>query len=419
MVNRKNVNEFESQVKSLVSKVKELRFLDTAGFKPFSKYFCSESVMHPAKANLFLLYYLIKRYTKEGDTVLDPMAGTGSTGIIASLLGRDAILVEYEKKFCDWIEKNIKLIEQYERKKGEIIVTQGDSRFLSKILKEKLDPKNIESLKYGSIDSILTSPPYEGSLEGTTRHTRGGIASRDPRLAQSGTFATVMSFGVPIGYSPDPNQIGNLKSSEEEYKKLEIDETIERLRKYGRTDPKAGGPYGKSLAHPYSSDPKQIGNLKSGEKEYKKLEIDAVLTSPPYEASYEFAEHHTKPEDKAFKLSKEKRLVLFYSSDSKQIGNLRGETYLEAMFKVYSECYKVLKPGGRMILIIKPFIRNKKVIDLPYHTYLLCKQIRFELEEVLKFRLPGQSFWRILYHEKYSEVPRIAHEYILIFRKFG
>ena len=52
---------FKSRLEELVGdKVKELRFPSSAGFKPFQRFFCEESVAHPAKANLYLLYFLIK-----------------------------------------------------------------------------------------------------------------------------------------------------------------------------------------------------------------------------------------------------------------------------------------------------------------------------------------------------------------------
>ena len=78
-----------------------------------------ESVAHPAKASLYLIYFLIKNYTKKGDVVADIMAGTGSTGIVASYLGRHAVLVELEEKFVKWIKKNVKLLEKYGKKKGQ------------------------------------------------------------------------------------------------------------------------------------------------------------------------------------------------------------------------------------------------------------------------------------------------------------
>jgi site-specific DNA-methyltransferase (adenine-specific) len=48
--------------------------------------------LHPTQKPVALLEYLIKTYTNEGDTVLDPTMGSGSTGVacknlIASLSG--------------------------------------------------------------------------------------------------------------------------------------------------------------------------------------------------------------------------------------------------------------------------------------------------------------------------------------------
>jgi ubiquinone/menaquinone biosynthesis C-methylase UbiE len=92
-------------------------------------------------------------------------------------------------------------------------------------------------------------------------------------------------------------------------------------------------------------------------------------------------------------------------------------TYLSEMLKVYREMYKVLKPNGLAIIVIKPYIRNKKVVDLPYYTYLLMERVGFRLEKLYKFRLPAKSFWRILYHRRFPTVPIIAHEYVIVTRK--
>jgi len=92
-------------------------------------------------------------------------------------------------------------------------------------------------------------------------------------------------------------------------------------------------------------------------------------------------------------------------------------TYLSEMLKVYRECYKVLKPNGLAIIVVKPFIRNKKPVDLPYHTYILLSKCGFLLEKLYKLRLKQQSFWRILYAKKHPDVPEIKHEYVLVCRK--
>jgi DNA modification methylase len=50
----------------------------------------------------------IKAGSAEGDTVLDPFGGAGTTGLVADRLGRDAILIELNGEYCDTAEGRIK-----------------------------------------------------------------------------------------------------------------------------------------------------------------------------------------------------------------------------------------------------------------------------------------------------------------------
>ena len=84
-----------------------LRFPSTAGFKGWKQFFTDESIAHPAKMNLKLLRHILEVHTSPGDVVLDPMAGTGSTIVIAAMLGRHGIAVEYEPHFCDMISATL------------------------------------------------------------------------------------------------------------------------------------------------------------------------------------------------------------------------------------------------------------------------------------------------------------------------
>ncbi len=56
---------------------------------------------HPTQKTLKLLYRIILASTDKGDTVLDPFAGSSTTGIAANLLGRNFIGIEQEKEFVD------------------------------------------------------------------------------------------------------------------------------------------------------------------------------------------------------------------------------------------------------------------------------------------------------------------------------
>jgi DNA modification methylase len=366
------VAEFASRLEGLAP-AEELVFPPTPGFGKYRR-FLEHAMPHPAKMNVELLEFLVLKYSREGDLILDPMAGTGSTCVIAALNGRDAVCVEIEPRFYEWMEAR-KRVEAHKtlRRKGRIVNVLGDARRLSELLKQadaivtsppyaqtishrsggsnvrvvgvgistitartySTSDDNIGNLPLGDVDAIITSPPYESALEGTSRHTRGGIASRDPKLARSGTYSTVLSVkpGVPVMYSPNPDNIGNLKNSDKDYELLEREEDTNTL--------------------------------------YSRLLRDG------------------KP------------------------------TYLSEMLLVYSECFKVLKPGGNCVVVVKPFIRGKKVVDLPYYTWLLMERAGFKLGKLHKFRLPTKSFWRKLYYRKYPEVPEIAHEYVIVAVKQG
>jgi hypothetical protein len=91
---------FRSRLEDLMPAV-ELRFPPTPAFGDYRPYL-EHAVEHPAKANVSLLEFLILKYTEEGDTILDPMAGSFSTVIIAILKGRNAIGVDIEKRYADW-----------------------------------------------------------------------------------------------------------------------------------------------------------------------------------------------------------------------------------------------------------------------------------------------------------------------------
>jgi len=56
---------------------------------------------HPTQKPMELYKWLIERYSKEGDTVLDPTFGSGNSVFTAVELGRNAIGIEKDKKFFD------------------------------------------------------------------------------------------------------------------------------------------------------------------------------------------------------------------------------------------------------------------------------------------------------------------------------
>lgn len=69
-------------------------------------------VRHPSEKPVPLIRELIESSSKQGETVLDPFAGTGSTGVAAVLSGRRAILIESDPR---WIEVTVQRIKAAEK----------------------------------------------------------------------------------------------------------------------------------------------------------------------------------------------------------------------------------------------------------------------------------------------------------------
>ena len=59
-----------------------------------------------------LLKYVVLSSSNEGDIVLDPFAGTGTTGAVAKKYGRNFILIEKDPNYCKVIEERLNSIKQ-------------------------------------------------------------------------------------------------------------------------------------------------------------------------------------------------------------------------------------------------------------------------------------------------------------------
>lgn len=73
--------------------------------------------IHPSEKPIDLLEWLVKTYTNEGETVLDPFMGSGSTGVACINLGRKFIGIEKDVHFFEVADKRIQAaIDNYQHK---------------------------------------------------------------------------------------------------------------------------------------------------------------------------------------------------------------------------------------------------------------------------------------------------------------
>ena len=152
-------------------------------------------LVHPAKFPETMAQEFIEFFTKEGETVLDPMAGTGSTLVAALRCGRNSYGIELNPKYAEIAEQ---IVMEEREQLGEVV----------KNLKSEIingDASHAPDYRIPIIDYVLTSPPYWNMLRAKGAETQKRRRSTDD---------------LDVFYSDDPNDVGNLHDYEEFLEKL-------------------------------------------------------------------------------------------------------------------------------------------------------------------------------------------------------
>lgn len=76
---------------------------NSGGFIGREKWAKGETPNHPCPKPISLMHRLLRAFTKPGQVILDPFAGSGTTLMAAKNLGRRAVGIEIEERFCEWM----------------------------------------------------------------------------------------------------------------------------------------------------------------------------------------------------------------------------------------------------------------------------------------------------------------------------
>lgn len=142
-----------------------------------------EELLHPAKFPESLIEEFIAFFTKEGEWVLDPFMGTGSTMLAAGKLNRNAIGVELSKDYYDSSVRRIKRNKYM----SELFPIHGSSEELLNLICSTVQKNFL-------FDYVITSPPYWNQLD------RNSLRQK-VRLIK----------GLSTKYSEDDDDLGNVK----------------------------------------------------------------------------------------------------------------------------------------------------------------------------------------------------------------
>jgi site-specific DNA-methyltransferase (adenine-specific) len=77
-----------------------------------------ENTAHPTQKPEKLIAKLILASTDEGDMILDPFLGSGTTSVVAKKLGRGYVGIEKNATYCSWAEERLERAEADKRIQG-------------------------------------------------------------------------------------------------------------------------------------------------------------------------------------------------------------------------------------------------------------------------------------------------------------
>jgi DNA modification methylase len=148
-------------------------------------------VLHPAKFPETLIAEFIKFFTKEGQTVLDPMLGTGSTLVACKLTNRRGVGIELSKKWADIASDRAISLDTGDGASKQLVI-EGDARDLKQLLANH---------GISTVDFCVSSPPYWNML----KKSRGHVKSESKKRQE---------IGLDTYYSNNPKDYGNIDDYE-------------------------------------------------------------------------------------------------------------------------------------------------------------------------------------------------------------
>ncbi len=342
---------------------------------------------------------LLDIYTEDGDRVLDPFVGSGTSAMVASAMGRPAVGVDLNPLAC--LVARVKCTRyDVDRLRSHVDGFLGDAE------------DAVEEARRGERD--VTVPEFPDRDEWYVPEVQRGVAALlelveavDDRRLREFYLVCFSASTKPLSRSTeDWTYIGDNMHPAADSNRLTPDDTVhdvygefrrrverafEGVRRYAEAEPVD--------AEIHESDSRDMGFLDDGSVEF-------AVTSPPYANAVDYARYH--------------RLSFYWlgypvgSVRDDEVGarSKRGrqsavDDYFRESRDVYREVYRVLAECGRFAVVVGNSQRKKEEIDTVSRIRDICRDLGFTLEDEVVRKLQRQSMSQ-------KEIPE---ESVLVFRK--
>ena len=320
--------------------------------------------------------------------------------------------VELEAKFVTLAQANIERHRRHWEMLGLPVPTviTGDSRRLGELVR-------------AAAGGSVTSPPY---ISGGHHADQTGAWNSNPIMGQLPYANRVDDHGTgPVAeksgkYGATDGQVGNLRMNAGAITSPPFSQPETRDR-----TPVQAGEVASNMARSYTMDRQAMspGNLAM-------LPIGAAsaLTSPPYMNSV--VNPGNVNNAMRDRLDKVHHDADGYSANAENLGNAAPDTYWSACATIYQQLHDLLLPGGVFVCVVKSFVKQGKMVDLPQMTLDLLLSQGWQpvvwidallasegvqgsmLEGVPDYQKSRKSFFRRLAERKGS--PKIDAEVVLV-----
>ncbi len=344
---------------------------------------------YPAKFIPQIPRKAIQAWTDKGDLVYDPFVGCGTTLLEASLLGRPSIgtdnnsvaILVSRAKTAKYNPSDIKALWAF--------AVEVDRVLPKAKVQRNLIPNNKNFLYWFSEEVLDRLSILKG------------LIIKKPEPLQTMLLAIFSSIIVRVSYQDSDTRYAKIKRT---VNPSDVDKVFKaKLTNIIRLIPESIV-LDRAPVEVHQADARNVPFIKAGS-------VSLIVTSPPYLNAYDYHKYHRQRIHWLDGNVEFARDIEIGSHDKFTRPNATPDQYFIDMGDCFSEWERVIRKGGRCLVLIGDAIVSKKPVYVADLFVDLMKKLKFTLEK---------RWIRELHATKRAfnvTNSRISHEHVLLFQK--